>query len=358
MTNPVHRAARKIAAYAMDSTSLTSLDAVNEEIQGLLSVGIGLDALIAPTLTNATGVPLEYLRNILPGLVRIITVPVLIDELIGNTTVGSWEDEEIVQLISEPTGTPRPYGDITNIPLSSFNISHERRTIVRFEEGLQVGKLEQARFAKMGLDAASEKRGAAAEALNISRNLVGFYGYNATMTRTYGLLNDPNLPAYVTVASGAGAGTPTEWSGKTFNEIVADIQEAIADLITRSGTRINEQTPMTLAVASESYIYLTTPTQYGNTPGDWLKNRFPNLRIVAVPQFNNANSGENVFYLWADAIPGSGTDNGRTFDQLVPSMFQLLGRETTAKTEVEDYTNATAGTLLKRPFAVVRRFGI
>ena len=51
-------------------------------------------------------------------------------------------------------------------------------------------------------------------------------------------------------------------------------------------------------------------------------------------------------------------DGGRTFDQIVPAKLKSLGVEQRAKSYVEDYTNATAGVMLKRPWAVVRRSGI
>jgi hypothetical protein len=44
--------------------------------------------------------------------------------------------------------------------------------------------------------------------------------------------------------------------------------------------------------------------------------------------------------------------------QVVPAKFQALGVEKQAKAYVEDYANATAGCMLKRPYGVVRYSGI
>ncbi|MGJ0509053.1 MAG: hypothetical protein ACR652_18420, partial [Methylocystis sp.] len=65
----------------------------------------------------------------------------------------------------------------------------------------------------------------------------------------------------------------------------------------------------------------------------------------------------NVVYLYAEAIADQSTDGGRTFIQVVPSKFQVLGVEQKAKGYLEDYTNATAGIMCKRPYAVIRRSG-
>lgn len=324
-----------------------------------MAKGFGMDATISPLLGVSGGVPLQFLQTFLPGFVEVVTQPTRIDELVGVSTVGNWDDEEVVQASLEMTGTPHVYGDYTNIPLSSWTQSYERRTVVRFEEGLRVGKLEEARAQRAEINSAEAKRNAAGKALNILRNRVGFFGYNATDNRTYGFLNDPALPAYVSVAAGAGTGTPTEWSGKTYLEITADIREAMSALRARSGDVVDPgRDNLTLAIASQSIDYLSVTSQYGNSVMDWLKQTYPNTRVISVPELNDANAGDNVFYLYAENVAESGTDDGRTFTQIVPTMFQLLGSEQRAKTYVEDYTNATAGVLLKRPFAVIRRSGI
>ena len=49
---------------------------------------------------------------------------------------------------------------------------------------------------------------------------------------------------------------------------------------------------------------------------------------------------------------------GATFVQIVPAKFQALGTEKQAKGYVEDFSNATAGLFVKRPFAVQRLTGI
>lgn len=344
-----------------------------EQYQDLARIGINLpshnvqkmaeyfamDSVQGLTATTASiATPVQFLQNWLPGFVHVITAARKIDELIGISVVGNWADEEVVQGIKELTGTAVPYGDYTNIPLSSWNVNFEKRTNVRFEEGLKVGRLEEQRAAAMRVNSGEDKREAAAQALEIQRNLVGFYGYNDGQGRTYGLLNDPNLPAYVQVALNAGA-TSRFWSQKSALEIIADIRGAIASLRTNSQDTIDPKTvPLTLGVATDAVDYLTVTTEFGWSVLDWLRTNYPNIRVVSAPQFNNANAGDGVFYLYADAVSDGSTDDGRTFAQLVASKFQLVGVQQLAKGYEEDYSNATAGTLCKRPYAIVRRYGI
>ncbi len=318
----------------------------------------GMDAALVPALTTPSiATPIQFLQEWLPGFVFVVTQARKIDELIGITTQGRWEDEEIVQGILERTGETAVYGDLTNIPLSSWNTNFERRTVVRFEEGMSVGRLEEARAAAMRVNSAESKRSAAAEALEITRNAVGFVGYNAGANRTFGFLNDPQLPAYVTVPVGASAAT--EWATKTFLEITADIRLMFRSLRNQSGDRIDPgKEAVTLALATVVYDELSVTSDFGNSVMQWLKETYPNTRVVSAPELNAADGGENVGYLYAEGVADESTDDRRTWLQVVPSKFQSLGVDQLAKRYIEDYSNATAGALLKRPWAVYRISGI
>ena len=308
----------------------------------------------SPSMTT----PVQFLQNWLPGFVKVITAARKIDDLVGISTTGSWEDEEIVQGILEPIGNALPYGDYTNVPLASWNTNFVRRTVIRFEKGIKVGMLEEARASRIRVSTSSEKRASAALSLEIQRNLVGFNGYNGGNNLTYGFLNDPSLPAYVTVAA-TGTGSSTLWSTKTFLQIVADIRVAAAQLQTQSQDTINpEDAELTLALPTDAYQYLSVTSDFGISVRDWLSKTYAKLRVISAPQLNYANGGANVFYLYAEKVADGGSDDERTWVQVVPAKFQALGVEKQAKAYVEDYSNATAGTLLKRPYAVCRYSGI
>lgn len=325
----------------------------------LHSLGSGMDALtpLASSITTGSiSTPVQFLQAWLPGFVHVITSARKADELLGISTVGSFEDEEVIQGILEPMGSAVPYGDYTNVPLSSWNVNFQRRSIVRFEQGARIGVLEELRAARMRVSTAAEKRNAAALQLELARNDVAFYGYNAGNNRTYGYLNDPNLPAYVSPTTGAGGNT---WALKTFLEIVADIRKLAAGLQTQSGDVIDpEKVPTTLGLATAVAQYLSVVSDYGISVRQWMRETYPLMRIVSAPELDGANGGANVAYLHADEVPDGGTDDRRTFIQMVPAKFMALGVEKLSKAYVEDYANATAGTLLKRAFAVIRMTGV
>lgn len=353
-----------------DVRPLVNFDAA--QYRDLARLGIGLDTHLVnemakkfyamdslqPTVTTASiTTPVQFLQNWLPGFVRVITAARKIDDLVGIQITGAWEDEQIVQGVLEPTGSAIPYGDWSNVPLDSWNTNFNTRTVVRMEQGLKVGNLEAARSARMMVDDAGVKRQSAALALEIQRNQIGFFGFNAGGNNTYGFLNDPGLPNYVIVA--AGASTNTAWSTKTFLEIQRDLLTGLVQLRTQSQDVIDpEKVDITLAVATASVDFLSTTSDFGISVREWLREAYPRVRVVSAPQLNAAHSNENVFYMYADRIEDESTDGGATWIQAVPAKFQVMGVLQGPKYFEEDYSNATAGVMCKRPYAVVRYYGI
>lgn len=359
-----HIGPRQVGPVAMDANDVQDYAALSRmginfpaALVARMAQAIAMDdqqgGLTAPSITT----PIQFLQNWLPGFVRINTAARKIDELVGLTTTGSWEDEEVVQGVLENVGNAQPYGDYTNVPLASWNVNFERRTVVRFEKGIKVGMLEEARAARIRMNSAAEKRTSASTALEIQRNLVGFNGYNNGANRTYGFLNDPSLPAYYTVANGASA-SPL-WSSKKFLEITADIRTMAATLQTQSQDTINpEDVEITLALATSVYQYLSVTSDFGISVRDWITKTYPKMRVVSAPQLNGANGGANVIYMYAERVDDGASDDSRVWIQVVPAKFQALGVEKNSKSYVEDYSNATAGVMLKRPYGVVRASGV
>jgi hypothetical protein len=359
-----HRGPRDMQPFAMAPEDV-------EQYQALRTIGMdfrpahvadmaatyAMDDQQGGITTSSIPSPIQFLQSWMTGFVRVNTAARKIDEFTGITTIGKWEDEEVVQGIVEPFGAAEVYQDDTNVPLASFNANYERRTVVRFEQGFSVGTLEEARMSAIRLSSANEKRTSVALLLDVRRNLVGFNGFNSGNNRIYGFLNDPGLPAYVTVAAGVGG---TTWPLKTFFEIALDVREALATLRTQSQDTIDPFTDaITLGLPTNRIDYLTVPNAIGTqSVKEYLMSAYKNLRIVSAPQLNSANGGANVFYVYAESINDGSTDGGRVFEQMVPAQFRTLGIHVRAKDRIEDFSNATAGVMCKRPFAVVRRSGI
>lgn len=342
---------RKIGIHLEPRRVRAMMDHIND-----LRKTAAMDAL-QPTVTTASiPTPVQFLQAWLPGFVHVITAALNIDLFVGITTAGAWEDQEIVQAIMELVGDAIPYGDYTNVPFDSWNVNFDRRTIVRFEQGFRVGELETRRAARINVDNAGQKRQGAALQLEIERNRIGFYGYNSGDNLTYGFLNDPALPAYVTFEDGASS--EPFWSTKTYLEIVKDLLTMYAELRTQSKDRINpKKDKITLGLATAVVDFLSTSTDFGYTVQQWINENYPNTRVVSAPELDGANGGANVAYMYAEEVNDSSTDDRKTFMQNVPTKFMTLGVGQMPKFYEEDFSNASAGVSCKRPWAVVRYSG-
>lgn len=342
----VNNADLSALGVAMDS-------ALMPEVKSIFgNISYGMDSVPLQTTATITN-PVQFFQYWAPEAVEIVTAARKIDDIVGRTIAGSFEDEEIVTTILERTGSAQPYTDTTNIPLASWNQNFITRSIVRFEEGLEVGYLESMRASRMRVDTHKEKAAAAAQSLAIEHNNIGFYGYANGQNKTYGFLNDPNLPAYKTVASGAES--DTSWSKKTFNEITADIITAVSGLVNQlAGLFDPIKDTFTMSLSLESTQWLNTMNELGTkSVYTWLKETYPNCRIEAAVELNGANGGSNVFYLHVDKVNGKDT-----IKQYVQDVLRLVGVEKRAKVTLEDYASATAGIIVQQPIGVVRYSGI
>lgn len=331
--------------------------AAMDAMQGHHSVA--MDALQLPNTTPSVVTPVQFLQNWLPGEVYELTSARLIDEFIGIMTVGAWEDEQIVQKLLELDSLAVPYGDYQNVPLSSWNLNYEFITNIRFQTGIRVGVLEAARAAKVNISADNVSRQSATISLEVARNNVGWYGYNSGNNFTYGFLNTPGLPSYVTASTKAAGGTT--WAAGTFLEIQQDILNMIVLIRNQSQENIDPgRTPMVLGLATLARDQLAKTSDFGISVMKWLNDSYPNIRVVSAPQLNAANASANVGYLYAETTSerDMSTDGKAVFIQCVPAKFRALGVKVDSTYYVESYSNATAGVMCKRPYAVTRITGI
>ena len=316
-----------------------------------MAAAFAMDDLTASLLPAGITAPIQFLQHMLPGHVYIVTQPRTIDKLAGMSVVGAPEDEEIVQPTLEHVGKATLYGDAVNLPLSGVGNGYERRTVVRTTMGLRVDWLEAKRAGRAGIDVGNQKRIAATLALEILRNRIGFYGFNGGANRTYGFLNDPGLPAYVSVPGGV-------FSAGTFQSITGAIRAGMAGLQARSNGLIDTRTaPITVAMSEVVTPYMTVTSDQGVSIEDWFRKSYPNARIESSVDLNAANGGANVIYYYADSVPDSGTDDGSVIDQMVQSKFQTLGSKTDINYYAEGFLSATAGVMVKRPYAIYRQTG-
>lgn len=336
-----------------------------QDLDQLQKLGFGVAGTMdaQPTALQTTASitsPVQFLQTFLPGVVRILQAPLKLDDTIGYTQAGYWEDSEIIQRIMEWTGFVREYGDYQAKPNTSWNMNFAKQSVVRFEIGVETARLQSERAARGMVSDIDEKTGAAALIMQQILNNVGYNGYNSGNNLTYGFLNNPNLPAYNTVPAGVGG---LLWSQKTWLEKQTDIITWANGLMSQTQGRANvfgsSGLPSTLTVPVGLMQHFASTTTFGTQSLlQWFQEQFPNARIVSSPNMDTASAGSNGVYWFVDALPDSGTDDGSTFRQVIPARMMALGTQQMVDGYKTGYSCAHAGTFALRPFAVYRANGM
>ena len=143
------------------------------------------------------------------------------------------------------------------------------------------GERELDRMGLAKVDWAARLNIASANALNRFANLVNFYGVSGL--QNYGGLNDPSLGAALTPATKAAGGTG--WQKALPTEILADIQAMFAQLQTQTGSNLELDAPMKLALHSISELYLANTNSFGLTAMEMIKKVFPRLTVTNAVQY-------------------------------------------------------------------------
>lgn len=322
---------------------------MDEAVAEIAAYKAVMDAAPNPQTTPSNVTPVQFAQFWLTDPIKIITRARSLDKVLGRTVVGTWETEQIVATILERIGQPGLYGDFTKAPLANWNLNFETRDNVRFEMGIEVGKLEELRASQMRMSAYAMKRDAMAEAFNILTNNVGWFGYRAdsknfagTSKKIYGLVNDPGI-TMETLGR-------TTWAGAvTMDNIVTDIQTMVTDRVTALNGNYDPETDSALlALPNKEYVQLGKINAYGISARDWLAKTYPTIRVVSCAELDSATAdNDGVALLIVDKVVGD-----TSAQQLITSALRLVGVQPMAKGSYEVYSCSTAGSLVRYPLAV------
>ena len=349
---------KTLTASAMDGMSASDLALLGVtadcEHDG---VKMAMDAAPAPITAATIGNLVQFFQYWMPEAIEIITAKRNADALFGRDVMGAWEDEEIVCRTLERVGQVRPYSDVSDVPLVSYNPAFEKRTNVRFELGMQSGKLSDLRAARMLINPDTEKRAAIAQAFAINQNLVAFNGFNSYDASTntdgiacYGGLNDPNLMPYITESSAK------TFANCTFDEMVARINLWMTELVIQTKQNANPfADAMTMGIAPTAYNAMVTTMNSLGTMSvmAWFKETYKNCDVIPVIELAGANGADDVAYIIEHNLNGK-----PVVRQAITAEMRLLGVEPKLKGTLEGYTSGTAGVFVTQGLGIVRATGV
>lgn len=257
-------------------------------------------AMITAPNINAPFGALAYIR---PTAVEILTAPRVSDRLATAQKNGSWGDELVSIKVKEFMGATSPDDGLSSDgKQAKTNYTNVPRGVYYYTTGWMSNDRAEATAGAFAENYRADQAEAAMRSMAIDRNKFFFNGVaiKGLTAPVEGLLNATGLGAYEAVPTVNGH---TTWAEKNPEDIANDITYAYTKLNTQSAGLVAEgvesgRGKLMLAVASDSVSFLNKTNNYGKTAMAMLKETYGDrLEVVAVPQFNNADSASDVFYM-------------------------------------------------------------
>ena len=321
-------------------------------------VGVN-NAPAAYVSTPNINLPLGALNYIRPQAVEVLTAPRVADEIAVAQKNGSWGDESVTIKLKEFTGTTSPDDGMTSDGLQvKTNYQPVYRGAYYYKTGWLSTDREEATVGAMAENYRADQAEGAMRTLAIDRNNFFFKGVamKGSSLPVYGLLNETSLGAYKTV-SATGTSSSTYWAAKTPENIYNDIVAGVNELYTQSAGIVNDEVKngrIILAVANASIGQLDKGNSYGLTARQKLKETYGDrLKIVAVPQFDLADSSSDVFYLIFD-MGGSISTLINSYIEMAKA-YPIFQKDSVVSQKI---SAATSGCIVQYPWAIVRYNGI
>ena len=273
-------------------------DTVNGKIKTDFSkTALAMDSALQTTPNIAY--PASFFQYIDPQIVEILFGVTNANRIAPEVKQGTWADEFYTYTTEEAIGDVTAYSDRTENVTSEVNYEFQTREQARFETILQYGNLEVDKASQAKIALASRKQIAGANI--IARKQNQFYLYGVSGKINYGLLNDPNLNASINPNSiTIGGNTYTTWADKTANDasnagnhVFNDVLALWSELSSKNGGNIDQNEKIILAVSNNVVSYLSAPNQFGLTAMAMIKDNFPNLEVVQLPELST-NAGEQI----------------------------------------------------------------
>ena len=265
----------------------------------------------------------------------------------GVDQVGDWTTETVVQPMLELTGDMALYDDFSRPPLAGYNLGWTTRGTVRFETGLEVTKLEEARAGVMRQNAYQLKKAATILKSDIWMNNIFWNGFATDGAKpVYGIFNEPGLA--------------TRKEDMTFNILsenasVKLIQSLFAGWVQDATNDLEGNfDPTTDAIVFNLPLawqsVMTRTTEFGWSVSDWLKKQYPHVEIKYSVELNKR--GTDKLGVAIVFVPNVRDVGKKTVTAMQTSALRLVGAIPSLKGMEECYSSSVAGVLISAPLAV------
>ena len=171
------------------------------------------------------GAPAALYTYIDPRIVQVLFGVTNASKFFAPNKVGSWEQDFATFEVEEIEGNVTAYNDYADGVTTDVNYNFPSRQIYRYQTTIKYGDLESDKASAAKIPLVSRKQFAAAEIIARAENKFQMYGVKGI--QSYGMLNDPNLPASISPVSTGGkstwadkvAASPAEAANIVYNDV-------------------------------------------------------------------------------------------------------------------------------------------
>lgn len=324
------------------------LDAVRYlNTKGILNVQTGDSA---PSYTGANiGMPGGILTSVNPAMVKVLTQPRKAEQLLGGRAkLLDWAETSALTPIVEQIGRADRYSDFENPTYMAVNLKFVKKGHALLTKGINVGNRREMQMSLAKVNEEQIQVQGALESLALGMNDIAFRGdttkgLEAPVT---GLLNDPSLSSYIV--------STTTKSAPTFKTIYADVNRLFGELVTQAASWVDQNTEMTLGIAANRWSYLTEVTDYSKSVMETLKANFPNMKFMAIPNFNadQTDNNKDVMYLIAQSEEVGSMKETGVIGYSEIGMASPIVQGTNSRQQ--QFMTGTLGAVIYKPFLIAR----
>lgn len=332
----------------------------------------------APAVTTPNvNVPLGAMNYIFPQDIEIRTAIKTADKIATRQKIGEWGGSKMITIkVKEFNGQVTPDDGFANsTSRSTVNYSYITRGVFPFAGYWGNTDMGRTTAAAFGEDLKSDDVASLMSSLAIAQNQIFFTGVKEKNLKTvgvdnpvYGLLNEPNLDGYNTVANNGidpSGNKSTYWEYKTVNQIYNDVLIAYKELINKSGGNIVSEGisslkgKIKLAISLGTYYLLKTVQSTGTqwiSAYELIKNNLglQDEDIIPVPQFNGAYNNEDVFYLIYEETGVYGPTILNIYQELIRA-YPIFQQHSEISQKI---ASQVSGCIVRYPMFVTRYTGI
>lgn len=305
------------------------------------------------TAANA-GIPAFLTTLIDPEVIETIFTPMVLQEVFGGEEKkGDWTTDAIEFPSVEPAGFTTSYGDWNNDGQVNTNVNWTPRQPYFYQVITQYGEREMARFGLTKLNLVAQLDISAAFVMNKFQNASYAFGINGLLN--YGVLNDPNLISPIGPTPKLAGGTMWNTVGGLPNatavEIYTDVLQLFTQLQLQMGGNADQNDEMLLLLSPGRAIALSRVSAFNITARQTIMENFPNLRIVAVPEYSTT-AGEYMQMV----IPRF--RGLRTVIPAYPEKMRLFPVIPSLSGWQQKKAGGTWGSIIRRPICIAGMLGI